>query len=204
MTTRAGRRPGRPAGNSQTRDHILAAARELFARDGFDRTSVRSIARAAGFDSALVHHYFGTKQQLFVAAVQIPVDPAVVLDQIRKVPVTNLGHALASIVVPLWDSESGTALIATVRSLLAGPEVSLLRTFLEEIVGAEVAPRVDDPPGTGIVRVQLVASQLVGIVVARYIVGLEPLASLPAKHVADIIGPTLQRYLTGDLRGLAS
>jgi hypothetical protein len=93
----------------------------------------------------------------------------------------------------------GAALIATIRSLLAGSDVSLIRSFLQEIITAEVAPRIDNPPGSGRLRVQFVASQLVGVVMARYIIGLEPFASLPAERVAATIAPTLQRYLTGDL-----
>ena len=193
------KRPGRPRGTSDTRDRILANALELFARNGIDKTSIRAIAAAAGVDSALVHHYFGTKQQLFTAAINIPIDPMSILVPLRDTPVEELGHVLPSILLPLWDSEMGAALIATIRSLIAGSDVSLIRSFLQEIITAEVAPRIDNPPGSGRLRVQFVASQLVGVVMARYIIGLEPFASLPAERVAATIAPTLQRYLTGDL-----
>jgi AcrR family transcriptional regulator len=193
------KRPGRPRGTSDSRDRILANARELFARNGIDKTSIRSIAAASGVDSALVHHYFGTKQQLFAAAIKLPIDPMTILVPLRDTPVEELGHVLPAILLPLWDSEMGAALIATIRSLLAGSDVSLIRSFLQEIITAEVAPRVDNPPGSGRLRVQFVASQLVGVVMARYIIGLEPFASLPAERVAATIAPTLQRYLTGDL-----
>jgi len=109
---------------------------------------------------------------------------------------------LPMVLVPLWDSELGESLIATVRSLLAGSEVSLLRSFLQEVIVAEVGPRVDKPAGTGRIRVQLVASQLVGLIMARYIIGLEPFASLSPEQIAKTIGPNLQRYLTGDLPAL--
>ncbi len=198
MTAHA-KRPGRPRGVSDTRDRILHSARELFARNGFDKTSIRGIAAASGVDSALVHHYFGTKQQLFTAAINIPIDPMVVLGPLRETPVEDLGRVLPSILLPLWDSEMGTGLLATLRSLLAGSEVSLIRSFLQEVVTAEVAPRVDNPPGSGPLRVQFVASQLLGVVVARYIVGVEPFASLPAERVAETIAPNLQHYLTGQL-----
>jgi AcrR family transcriptional regulator len=193
------KRPGRPRGTSDARERILANARELFARNGIDKTSIRAIAAASGVDSALVHHYFGTKQQLFTAAIKLPIDPMTILVPLRDTPVEELGHVLPSILLPLWDSEMGAALIATIRSLLAGSDVSLIRSFLQEIITAEVAPRIDNPPGSGRLRVQFVASQLVGVVMARYIIGLEPFASLPAERVAATIAPTLQRYLTGDL-----
>jgi AcrR family transcriptional regulator len=193
------KRPGRPPGPSDTRDRILASARELFARNGIDKTSIRAIASAAGVDAALVHHYFGTKQQLFVAAVRIPIDPMLVIRPLRETPVGELGLKLPSLLLPLWDSEMGAGLIATLRSLLAGNEVSLIRSFLQEVVAVEVGTRVDDPPGSGRIRVQFVASQLVGVVMARYILELEPFKSLSVQQVAETIAPNLQRYLTGDL-----
>jgi len=193
------KRPGRPPGTSDTRDRILASARQLFARNGIDKTSIRAIASAAGVDAALVHHYFGTKQQLFVAAVRIPIDPMLVIGPLRETPVDQLGLKLPSLLLPLWDSEMGSGLIATLRSLLAGNEVSLIRSFLQEVVAVEVGTRVDDPPGSGRIRVQFVASQLVGVVMARYILELEPFKSLPVQQVAETIAPNLQRYLTGDL-----
>jgi len=196
------KRPGRPPGPSDTRDRILASARELFARNGIDKTSIRAIASGAGVDAALVHHYFGTKQQLFVAAIRIPIDPMQVIGPMRETPVDELGLKLPSLLLPLWDSEMGSGLIATLRSLLAGNEVSLVRSFLQEVVAVEVGTRVDDPPGSGRIRVQFVASQLVGVVMARYILELEPFKSLPVQQVAEIIAPNLQHYLTGDLPGL--
>jgi AcrR family transcriptional regulator len=195
------KRPGRPPGPSDTRDRILASARELFARNGIDKTSIRAIASAAGVDAALVHHYFGTKQQLFVAAIRIPIDPLQVIGPLRETPIDELGLKLPSLLLPLWDSEMGSGLIATLRSLLAGNEVSLVRSFLQEVVAVEVGARVDDPPGSGRIRVQFVASQLVGVVMARYILELEPFNSLPVQQVAATIAPNLQRYLTGDLPG---
>ncbi|KDF01974.1 TetR family transcriptional regulator [Mycolicibacterium aromaticivorans JS19b1 = JCM 16368] len=196
------KRPGRPPGTSDTRERILANARELFARNGIDKTSIRSIAAAAGVDSALVHHYFGTKEQLFAAAINIPIDPMAVLAPLRDTPVDELGRVLPSILLPLWDSEMGNGLIATMRSLLAGADVTLVRSFFQEVITTEVGRRVDNPPGTGRLRVQFVASQLVGVVMARYIIGLEPFASLTPGQISETIAPTLQRYLTGELPSL--
>jgi AcrR family transcriptional regulator len=201
--TRGRKRPGRPAGTSDTRERILTVARELFARNGIDKTSIRSIAAGAGVDSALVHHYFGTKEQLFAAAIHIPIDPMQVIGPMREAPLDQLGHLLPSILLPLWDSELGAGFIATLRSLLSGNEASLIRTFLQDVITREIGPRVDDPPGSGAIRVQFVASQLVGIVMARYILELEPFASLPVTQIAETIAPNLQRYLTGELPGLA-
>jgi AcrR family transcriptional regulator len=205
LTTNAERkRPGRPPGTSDTRERILESARELFARNGIDKTSIRAVAAAAGVDPALVHHYYGTKRQLFAAAIHIPFDPMEVIGPIRETPVEEIGYMLPKLLLPLWDSELGSGFIATIRSILAGNDVSLIRSFLQEVIAVEVGSRVDDPPGTGQIRVQFVASQLVGVVMARYILELDPFKSLPVEQIAETIGPTLQRYLTGDLPGLPS
>ena len=171
----------------------------LFARNGIANTSIRAVAAATDVDSALVHHYFGTKEKLFAAAVRIPIDPMDIIGPLRQVPVGELGHAIPSMLLPLWDSELGTGFIATLRSIMAGSEVNLFRSFIQDLVAAEVGTRVDNPPGTGIIRIQFVASQLVGVLMARYILHLEPFTSLPVEQITDTIAPNLQRYLTGDL-----
>ncbi|MGH3971119.1 MAG: TetR/AcrR family transcriptional regulator [Mycobacterium sp.] len=196
------RRPGRPAGVSDTRERILTTARELFARNGIHKTSIRAVAAAAGVDSALVHHYYGTKEKLFAAAVHIPIDPMDIIGPLRAVPVAEIGYTLPSMLLPLCDSEIGAGFIAALRSILAGSEVSLFRSFIQEVIAVEVGPRVDSPPGSGVIRIQFVASQLVGVVMARYILELEPFKSLPAEQIARTIAPNLQRYLTGDLPDL--
>jgi AcrR family transcriptional regulator len=193
------RRRGRPAGTSDTRDRILASARELFALNGIGNTSIRAVAAAAGVDSALVHHYFGTKEKLFAAAIQIAIDPMEVIGPLREVPVEELGHKIASMLLPLWDSEIGAGFVAALRSILAGSEVNLFRSFIQDVIAVEVGTRVDNPPGSGAIRIQFVASQLAGVLTARYILRLEPFASLPAEQIVQTIAPNLQRYLTGEL-----
>ncbi|WP_163758620.1 TetR/AcrR family transcriptional regulator [Mycobacterium botniense] len=199
MATSQRRRPGRPAGRSDTRERILASARQLFARNGIHKTSVRAVAAAAGVDPALVHHYYGTKERLFAAAVRIPIDPMQIIGPLREAPVEELGYTLLSTLLPIWDSEMGAGLIATLRSILAGSEVNLLRSFIQEVIAVEVGSRVDNPPGSGIIRIQFVASQLMGVVMARYILELEPFKSLPAEQITRTIAPNVQRYLTGEV-----
>ena len=147
----------------------------------------------------MVHHYFGTKERLFGAAVRIPIDPMEVIGPLREVPVEELGYQIPSKLLPLWDSELGAGLMATLRSVIAGSEVNLFRSFIQDVIAVEVGGRVDDPPGSGVIRVQFVASQLIGVVMARYILELEPFKSLPPEQIARTIAPNLQRYLTGDL-----
>ena len=157
------------------------------------------MAAGAGVDAALVHHYFGTKEQLFAAAFQFRSTRWTVIGPMREVPVDELGFKLPSVLLPIWDSELGAGSIATLRSLLAGSDVSLAVPSCRRSSSPKLAPRVDNPPGTGMIRAQFFASQLVGVVMARYIVQLEPFASLPSEQIAQTIAPNLQRYLTGDL-----
>ncbi|WP_041303829.1 TetR/AcrR family transcriptional regulator [Mycolicibacterium rhodesiae] len=204
MTTNAERkRPGRPRGTSDTRERILSSARELFARNGIDKTSIRAIAADADVDPALVHHYYGTKTELFAAAIHIPIDPMQVIGPLQQIPVEEIGRTLPLLLLPLWDSEMGKGFIATLRSILAGSDPSLVRSFLQEVITKEVGSRVDNPPGSGPLRVQFVASQLVGVVMARYILELDPFKSLAVEQIAETIAPNLQHYLTGELPGFA-
>ncbi|WP_280254426.1 TetR family transcriptional regulator, partial [Nocardia abscessus] len=178
----------------------LAAARARFADVGFDKTSVRAVATDAGVDPALVHHYFGTKQQLFAAVVKLPVDPEATLRIIEAAPLDELGETIIRAVVGVWDSPAGPGVVALVRSILAGTDdPSLARTFVLEVVLERVRLRIATPEDDGRVRVGLVASQMMGVLVGRKIIGVEPLASMPAAALAAAVGPTLQRYLTGDI-----
>ena len=199
MSSDSRRRPGRPPGTSDTREKILASARDLFAHSGIGNTSIRAIASDAGVDPALVHHYFGTKEKLFTAAINVPFDPAEILVPLRNAPVEELGRTLPSLILPVWDSEVGAGLIATLRSALAGDGIDIFRSFLRDIVVTELAARVDNPPGTGIVRAEFAATQILGVAVARHILKLEPMASLPTEQIVDTIAPNLQRYFTGEL-----
>lgn len=192
---RSGRRPGNP----DTREAILTVARARFADIGFDKTSVRSIAAEAGVDSALVHHYFGTKRELFLAAVAMPVDPHVVLAAILNAPLEQAGEQLLRTVLGIWDSALGDAVQAAFRTAISGESTGLVRDFLIEVVLRELIDRIDDPPGSGPLRATLLASQMSGLFVVRYLLGVEPLASLSIDEVVTLVGPTMQRYLTGDL-----
>lgn len=199
MTGTSRKRPGRPPGPSDARDRILSSARELFAHGGIKNTSIRAIAAAAEVDSALVHHYFGTKRQLFAAAVEMPLDPEAVLSVLLATPVEELGRTIPGLVLPLWESELGAGLKATLRTALAGDEIAIYGTFLRDVVLQAIAPRIDDPPGSGLIRAEFAATQMLGVVLARHIFGLQPFATLPIEAVIDTIAPNLQRYLTGEL-----
>ncbi|MGY1812885.1 TetR/AcrR family transcriptional regulator [Blastococcus sp. SYSU D00820] len=179
---------------------MLAAARTAFAERGFDGASIRAIATAAGVDPALVHHYFGTKDQLFLAAVEAPADPGDFLPEVLASPREELGTAVVRILLRVWDGPARPAGLALVRSAVGNEwSARLLREFLVARVLRRVVGTLDLPPEEGAARGSLVASQLVGVVLTRYVLRLEPLASATAESVVAAVGPTVQRYLTGDV-----
>ncbi|GAB07475.1 TetR family transcriptional regulator [Gordonia amarae] len=191
-----GRRGGRRPGSPDTRGAVLASARTLFAERGFTGTSVRAVAEGAGVDAALVHHYFGTKRELFLAAVAIPLDPAVVLGALHSVPRAQLGETVVRAVIGFWDGDHREAGIALLRAQLTDPESTILRTFIGDIIAGALGANADLDPDTAATRTALVASQIGGILLLRYIVGLDPIASMSVDELAAHIGPTVQRYLT--------
>ncbi|MGW6423555.1 TetR/AcrR family transcriptional regulator [Nocardia sp. NPDC055053] len=197
-TARSGR-TGRRPGNTDTRAAILDAARIRFADTGFDKTSIRAIAADADVDPALVHHYFGTKQQLFAAVVEFPADPEATLNAVDNAPLDELGPTIVRAVVGVWDSPAGPGVVAMVRSIFGGGEMNLARSFLLQVVLERVRARIATPADDGRARVALAAAQMIGVLTARKIVGIEPLASMPIDDVVAAVGPSMQRYLTGDI-----
>jgi AcrR family transcriptional regulator len=192
---RTGRRPGK----SGTRDAILRAARSQFGELGYDRTTIRSIAAEAGVDPALVLHFFGSKQRLFLEVVELPFDPAAVLPALLPGDRRKVGERLARLFLAALDDQDArnrwTSMIRAAASEPAAAEV--LREILTRRVFAPLAETlgVEDAH----LRATLVGSQLVGVVMARHIVRVEPIASLATDELVQAIAPTLQRYLTGPL-----
>ena len=199
MTAASGRGRGRRPGGPDTRGQILAAARESFAHKGFGSTTIRGVAADAGVDPALVHHYFGSKDDLFLAALEIPVDPRVLVPTVFDEGVAGAGERLVRLFLSVWDDPTTRLpLIALVRSsLVQGTPETLLQQGILRMV---LQPMRDAlPVGEADRRVQLVISQMVGLVVTRYLLAIEPLASMPAEDVVVWVAPTLQRYLDGPL-----
>jgi AcrR family transcriptional regulator len=192
-------RPGRRPGKSETRTQILASARRAFSQNGFARTTVRAIATEAQVDPALIHHYFGSKEQLFTAAIALPLDPKKVLAPVHSSTSDQLGTSLLTAVLGVWESEHQAAILAAFRSAISGEGTRLIQSFLLNIVLRDIIPRVDSPAGTGIIRAELVASQIAGLLITRYILELEPLKSLSVDALVPLVAPNLQRYLTGEL-----
>lgn len=196
MSTRTsrGRRPGAP----DTRAEVLAAARTSFAEKGFRGTTIRAVAASAGVDPALVHHYFGTKDDLFVAALQIPVDPREILAPVVAAGPDGAGERLLRTFLGVWDDpDLQPGLVALARTVLNEDGARLLKEgFVPVVVFPVLGGLVADRPE---VRIPLVVSQVVGLIVARYVVALPPMVEMPAEDVVARIGPVIQHYLTGDL-----
>lgn len=189
-----GRRPGRV----DTRAEILAAARASFAEKGFSGTTIRGVASAAGVDPALVHHYFGTKDDLFVAALQLPVDPRAVLAPVIALGADGAAERLLRVFLSVWDDpELRLSLVAVARTIFEPSGQALFRDgFLKVVLGpVGVGLGIDDPDR----RMPLVASQVIGLILLRYVLEVEPLASMDPELVVATYAPTIQRYLTGDL-----
>jgi AcrR family transcriptional regulator len=194
------RRPGRRAGDSGTREAILDAARTRFAELGYDAATIRGIAADAGVDPALVHHFYGTKEKLFVAAMRFPIVPSEVIGQIASLDRGALGEAIARTVLRVWeDEESRAPALALLRSAVTNERfATMTREFVTSAIMRVIASVAqDDEPEY---RASLVASQILGLGIARYVIGIEPVASASPDDLVAAIGPTLQRYLTGDVR----
>ncbi len=192
---RTGRRPGA----SRTRDAILEAARREFGQHGYDRATIRGVARGAGVDPALVHYFFGTKAELFAAAMELPVNPAELAQTLLAGEPERIGERLIATFLSVWDhGDNRDVFIGRLRSAVTDEQAAtLLREFAMRELFGRVAAALGTPDAE--LRANLVFSQIFGLAVARYILRIEPLASTPGELVAAAVGPTVQRYITGDL-----
>jgi AcrR family transcriptional regulator len=190
------RRGRRPAGED-TKAALLAAAREVFVEQGFDGATVRAIAARAQVDPAMVNHWFGGKQGLFAAAVQLPITPEWIRDHVFPGPVDQLASRLVRTFVTTWDSTGGGGFAALVRSAATQEAAAhMLREFITFLFGTMVRDLGVDHPE---LRMGLFGSQLAGLGLARYVIRLEPIASADVDTLVATIAPNLQHYLTGDL-----
>jgi AcrR family transcriptional regulator len=193
---RTGRRPG----NQGTREAILEAARTAFAERGYDGASIRAIATGAGVDPALVHHYFGAKDQLFLAVMQAPLDPGKIIPQVLAGDREHIGERLIHTFLSVWDSPAGATLAALVRSAVQHEWMArMLQDFLATQILRRALRQLEVDQAEAPYRANLVETQLIGLAMVRYILRAEPLASASAETVIALYAPTVQRYLTGPL-----
>lgn len=190
------RRRGRPrAGSSDTRERILAAAIDEFGEAGYDAATMRAIAARAGVDSALVHHYFGTKADLFGETVGAPMRPDLELPGILAGPRDEVGERIVRYILEAWEDADvrrrGTVLLRTaIGNKLTTP---LLAGFLSRELISRIARALSVPDAE--LRASLVASQVAGILIARYVLKLPALAAASVDELVDRVAPTVQRYL---------
>ncbi|MCX4963941.1 TetR family transcriptional regulator [Streptomyces sp. NBC_00654] len=191
-------RPSRTAGTTgpDARTRILEAARTEFAERGYDKTSIRGIAKAADVDAALVHHYFGTKDEVFAAAIEVSFEPALVIPSLLGGPVDGLGERLARYFISVWENPVTRApLLAVIRSALTHEAAAgILRGVVLRRLLERIAAELDVPDPT--FRAELAASHMVGIAILRYVIKAEPLASADPEKIIGMVAPTLQRYFT--------
>ncbi len=225
----AGERTGRRGGDSGTREAILAAARKRFGDHGYDGATIRGIAADAGVDAALVHHFYGSKEHLFAAAMRLPVHPgeviAAALAPGAREPGRPLGEHLLRAVLGAWDvAEVRATFLGLLRSAVTSEQAAaMMREFVTDAIlsrlagaaGADLAGVSPADAGAGAAgrgaagaeqggadpdfRAALIASQVLGLALVRYVLELRPLATAGTEELAAAIGPTLERYLTGDL-----
>ena len=193
------KRPGRRPGESGTRESIARAARRLFAEQGYDRTTLRAVAAEAGVDPALVVHFFGSKQALFLSVVELPFEPAEALPEVLAGGRDAVGLRFARFVVGvLEDPEARNRITGIVRAAASEPEAARV---MRELLSARIIGPLSESLGADDARLRatLTGSQVVGLVMARVVVRVEPLASLEPEALVRAVAPTFQRYLAEPL-----
>ncbi|MFF1283389.1 TetR family transcriptional regulator [Streptomyces sp. NPDC058299] len=193
------RRRGRPprTESAGTRDRILTAAREVFSARGYEKTSVRAIAKAAEVDPALVHHYFGSKEEVFEAAVEVAFAPALnASDAVADGPLDGVGERLTRFVLGVWENPATrTPLLAIVRSAVDNDTAAaVFRRLIAAQLMRRIAAALDLPDAE--LRAELAAAQLVGTAMMRYVIRLEPLASADLEQLVARLAPVVQHHLT--------
>ncbi|GDY32300.1 TetR/AcrR family transcriptional regulator [Gandjariella thermophila] len=188
---RAGRRPGRTG----TRERILAAARELFGQRGYEGTTIRAIAAAAEVNPALLHHFFGTKEQVFVAALNLPIDPATVVPRILDGPRGELGQRMVRVMLEVWrQPDARASFLALLRSVASHEDaVRMFRQFVERTVLERLAGALGVPK----LRLTTAAAQVIGLALLRFVIGMEPLSTADEEEIVQLVAPVIQYYVDG-------
>jgi AcrR family transcriptional regulator len=195
-----GRPRGRPREETGSKEAILAVARRRFLAEGYDRVTLRSIAQEAGVDVALVSYHYGSKRGLFGAALELPANPPEIIAEVLKGTMDTLPERLLRTVVGVWgDPERGPALRTLAHAAMFDPDVSrLFREMAEREMVGRIAERLGGPDAS--TRAAVAASQIAGLIFLRYVLRLEPLASLPVDELVARMAPPLRSALAGPPR----
>ena len=205
-TKRRGRRQGEPV----SRDAVLSAAKERFATEGYEKTTLRAIARDAHVDPSMVLYLFGSKEELFRESLRLIIDPEVLVAALTGATddEPDIGTRMVRTYLRIWETPDTAA---TVRAMLQSATSNshahdAFRGFMQNYVLTAVSAVLGGGEQARL-RATLAASQLVGTALLRYVIEVPPLATLPVEEVVALIAPTVTRYLTADaselgLRGL--
>jgi AcrR family transcriptional regulator len=199
--SRAPKHPGgRRPGDSGTRDALLGAAARLFAERGYDGASMRLIAGEAGVDPALIRHFFGDKQGLYAATLADDSNINQALAAVLTGDPAEVGRRASAAYLGLWEDEpTATTLRALFRSAVASDKaVNAFTQVMAPHILAAGPPRLSAP--LALRHVALAGAQLLGIAVGRYVLALEPLATMTRDEVVDAVAPAIQRHLEQALR----
>lgn len=189
---RSGRRPG----GVDTKGTILAAARSEFGAKGYHMATIRSIAAEAGVDPALVHHYFGTKEDLFAVSINLPLRPAEIAGTVLAEGLDSAGRNITNLFFMVWENpETRDPLLAMLRGAFSTEQgAAVLRDFFGTAMLGRVAPQLNGPDAE--LRVSLAVSHLIGVAVLRYVVGFPSLDKVPVEDLIDMLAPHIQTYFT--------
>jgi AcrR family transcriptional regulator len=192
------RRPGRWRSGAESKQRILQVARELFHEHGYGSTTVRAIATAAEVDPAMVFYFFGTKQGLFSAVVDMSADVPPALESLFAGSLDTIGERLVRTLVENLDKSDRAPLVTLTRSAPTDPQSeALLREFIDRELTGRLAALLDTPDAA--LRAGMVNVQILGLTVARYIVHIEPITSASVDELVATFGPLVQHCLTGPI-----
>lgn len=186
---------GRPSGGSDARERIIYAARKRFGEDGYAAVSVRSIAREAGVDHALVNYHFGTKEALFGHVVAVAMTPGEVLERVFAAGEDHLAERMVATLITMWDQpEFSGPLLAVLRS--ADGDAGLRQT-LGTFIGTEVHGRLRDHIGgpDASAHATAVVTVMGGLIFTRYVLGAEPVASMSRTQLVSTLAPMLTPHV---------
>lgn len=195
------RRRGRRQGEPVSRDAVLAAAKKRFATDGYEKTTLRAVARDAHVDPSMVLYLFGSKADLFRESLQLILDPEDLVAALAGGPddAADVGTRMVRTYLRIWESpETGPSMVAMLQSATSNTDAhEAFRAFMQNYVLTAVSGGLGGGEQARL-RAMLAASQLVGTAMLRYVMKVAPMATLPGDDLIRLIAPTVTRYLTAD------
>ncbi|WP_412516464.1 TetR family transcriptional regulator [Actinomadura madurae] len=192
--------PGRWRTGTQNRQRIVDAARTLFARNGYDRTTVRAIAAEAGVDQAMINYFFGGKQKLFAELMRLPGSPREAVAELLAQGLDGFGAAFLRNFLQVWDDTDNVEAFAALVRSASSQEADSAAQMREFVEGEITEQLVQALPGTDAsLRASLFQTQILGLAMARYVMRVDAIVSASQDELVTRLGPHLQRLLTAPL-----